>query len=147
MIRRPPRSTRTDTLFPYTTLFRSDHNAKAFEFPFIEKRDEHENIRQMHPALIGIIQYHGIARLEIIAKALEHFVHGLGNRPQMQGYRFRLGDHSSPTIADRRRIVHDVLDDLGARRAQDGVDRKSTRLNSITNAHLVCRLLLEKKKK
>src|SRR3546814_1007816 len=26
-----------------------------------------------------------------------------------------------------------------------GQDRKSTRLNSITNAHLVCRLLLEKK--
>src|SRR3546814_7065994 len=25
MIRRPPRSTRTDTLFPYTTLFRSLH--------------------------------------------------------------------------------------------------------------------------
>src|SRR3546814_8733245 len=24
MVRRPPRSTRTDTLFPYTTLFRSD---------------------------------------------------------------------------------------------------------------------------
>src|SRR3546814_2995493 len=30
MIRRPPRSTRTDTLFPYTTLFRSK---------FIEKYD------------------------------------------------------------------------------------------------------------
>src|SRR3546814_1232954 len=27
MIPRPPRSTRTDTLFPYTTLFRSDGNA------------------------------------------------------------------------------------------------------------------------
>src|SRR3546814_8306251 len=26
MIRRPPRSTRTDTLFPYTTLFRSEDN-------------------------------------------------------------------------------------------------------------------------
>src|SRR3546814_6540731 len=26
MIRRPPRSTRTDTLFPYTTLFRSREN-------------------------------------------------------------------------------------------------------------------------
>src|SRR3546814_9651792 len=26
MIRRPPRSTRTDTLFPYTTLFRSKTN-------------------------------------------------------------------------------------------------------------------------
>src|SRR3546814_4383820 len=29
MIRRPPRSTRTDTLFPYTTLFRSsDHRTR-----------------------------------------------------------------------------------------------------------------------
>src|SRR3546814_5021427 len=27
MIRRPPRSTRTDTLFPYTTLFRSTDHA------------------------------------------------------------------------------------------------------------------------
>src|SRR3546814_9346597 len=30
MIRRPPRSTRTDTLFPYTTLFRSDFEASPF---------------------------------------------------------------------------------------------------------------------
>src|SRR3546814_971517 len=29
MIRRPPRSTRTDTLFPYTTLFRSTLVARA----------------------------------------------------------------------------------------------------------------------
>src|SRR3546814_20760803 len=29
MIRRPPRSTRTDTLFPYTTLFRSDFRVEA----------------------------------------------------------------------------------------------------------------------
>src|SRR3546814_16317125 len=28
MIRRPPRSTRTDTLFPYTTLFRSAHHGR-----------------------------------------------------------------------------------------------------------------------
>src|SRR3546814_17192792 len=28
MIRRPPRSTRTDTLFPYTTLFRSEQYRK-----------------------------------------------------------------------------------------------------------------------
>src|SRR3546814_1643033 len=40
MIRRPPRSTRTDTLFPYTTLFRSQHScnqeifAKLFEYCF-----------------------------------------------------------------------------------------------------------------
>src|SRR3546814_4744748 len=30
MIRRPPRSTRTDTLFPYTTLFRSYRSKSAF---------------------------------------------------------------------------------------------------------------------
>src|SRR3546814_4625446 len=29
MIRRPPRSTRTDTLFPYTTLFRSPHSRRV----------------------------------------------------------------------------------------------------------------------
>src|SRR3546814_14628616 len=29
MIRRPPRSTRTDTLFPYTTLFRSCHEEQV----------------------------------------------------------------------------------------------------------------------
>src|SRR3546814_2952966 len=29
MIRRPPRSTRTDTLFPYTTLFRSSATANC----------------------------------------------------------------------------------------------------------------------
>src|SRR3546814_11519596 len=31
MIRRPPRSTRTDTLFPYTTLFRSPTTAGTYE--------------------------------------------------------------------------------------------------------------------
>src|SRR3546814_14297612 len=30
MIRRPPRSTRTDTLFPYTTLFRSPGRSSRF---------------------------------------------------------------------------------------------------------------------
>src|SRR3546814_12929353 len=35
MIRRPPRSTRTDTLFPYTTLFRS------VEAESLDRRTEH----------------------------------------------------------------------------------------------------------
>src|SRR3546814_9827856 len=39
------------------------------------------------------------------------------------------------------------LDPAPAGQPVDLVDRKSTRLNSSTNAHLVCRLLLEKKKK
>src|SRR3546814_5125330 len=33
MIRRPPRSTRTDTLFPYTTLFRSAICARRIVLP------------------------------------------------------------------------------------------------------------------
>src|SRR3546814_8693198 len=39
MIRRPPRSTRTDTLFPYTTLFRSDDQRREIggPFPALEK--------------------------------------------------------------------------------------------------------------
>src|SRR3546814_4496670 len=36
--------------------------------------------------------------------------------------------------------------ELQAARAAAAADRKSTRLNSVNNAHLVCRLLLEKKK-
>src|SRR3546814_7217655 len=32
MIRRPPRSTRTDTLFPYTTLFRSWRGRRDFRY-------------------------------------------------------------------------------------------------------------------
>src|SRR3546814_16639190 len=35
MLRRPPRATRTDTLFPYTTLFRS-HQALKSDFPEVE---------------------------------------------------------------------------------------------------------------
>src|SRR3546814_9540262 len=33
MIRRPPRSTRTDTLFPYTTLFRSSGASHGIDEP------------------------------------------------------------------------------------------------------------------
>src|SRR3546814_8776824 len=40
MIRRPPRSTRTDTLFPYTTLFRSHHRLTAFEAEIQFRRGE-----------------------------------------------------------------------------------------------------------
>src|SRR3546814_3751660 len=35
MIRRPPRSTRTDTLVPYTTLFRSQHEVNSINLYLI----------------------------------------------------------------------------------------------------------------
>src|SRR3546814_1069358 len=41
MIRRPPRSTRTDTLFPYTTLFRSaDRPHSSWDRPYAVRRGE-----------------------------------------------------------------------------------------------------------
>src|SRR3546814_15900417 len=40
MLRRPPGSTRTDTLFPYTTLFRSDARYAAFG----DRRVEHPRL-------------------------------------------------------------------------------------------------------
>src|SRR3546814_14806191 len=43
MIRRPPRSTRTDTLFPYTTLFRSTGDFRQ--------------IPKMRPMGIGWLEY------------------------------------------------------------------------------------------
>src|SRR3546814_10830888 len=46
MIRRPPRSTRTDTLFPYTTLFRSSHELSAASTGHRERRERAEARRQ-----------------------------------------------------------------------------------------------------
>src|SRR3546814_3413501 len=46
MIRRPPRSTRTDTLFPYTTLFRSAQPARDVGVETIELRQQ---ARGHHP--------------------------------------------------------------------------------------------------
>src|SRR3546814_3630331 len=45
MIRRPPRSTRTDTLFPYTTLFRSAGGLAVLERQIGATRSQHENLR------------------------------------------------------------------------------------------------------
>src|SRR3546814_455686 len=52
MIRRPPRSTRTDTLFPYTTLFRSVHNLYGQAAP-----DSRWGIRLPMIALAGLWAY------------------------------------------------------------------------------------------
>src|SRR3546814_8361958 len=41
MIRRPPRSTRTDTLFPYTTLFRSRPTGALIEVTSRKFDDDH----------------------------------------------------------------------------------------------------------
>src|SRR3546814_7859177 len=94
IIRRPPRSTRTDTLFPYTTLFRSDVK--------VVRNDTSVS----GCSIMGLMMLAAGpgSTIEIAAAAIEAL---------------------SRLVAE---------------------DRKSTRLNPVTNAHLVCRLLLEKKK-
>src|SRR3546814_2300139 len=51
MIRHPPRSTRTDTLFPYTTLFRSIRPGETFAYRFTLKQ-------------AGTYWYHGHSSLQ-----------------------------------------------------------------------------------
>src|SRR3546814_4888017 len=49
MIRRPPRATRTDTLFPYTTLFRSEDRGGVLEIrrhPVERVRDQREDVSE-----------------------------------------------------------------------------------------------------
>src|SRR3546814_5707540 len=62
MIRRPPRSTRTDTLFPYTTLFRSlPHRAHRQVAPGLSA--------DLRPAALGL---RGILRPDVGRRRLLH---------------------------------------------------------------------------
>src|SRR3546814_14926281 len=55
MIRRPPRSTRTDTLFPYTTLFRSPHRAQPSPVAEVaDPRERQGKARQMNAGKGGV---------------------------------------------------------------------------------------------
>src|SRR3546814_14318100 len=78
MIRRPPRSTRTDTLFPYTTLFRSleIHHVVAQAAAF-----------QRQPGIMGLAQ-HGEVDAEGTVGRL-----AAGNRLAYQVDRRALFDH------------------------------------------------------
>src|SRR3546814_11816684 len=60
MRRRPPRSTRTDTLFPYTTLFRSSSSTQEYalatdgaDSAFARGRVEIRNFRNVELAELG----------------------------------------------------------------------------------------------
>src|SRR3546814_19292708 len=91
MIRRPPRSTRTDTLFPYTTLFRSDAHAAARGFG-----------RELdHIGLIAaIIEHHqdvAAAHVEQAVEALDRkYVLGGSPRPTLR----QVGRQHTRDVAD-----------------------------------------------
>src|SRR3546814_10092538 len=112
MIRRPPRSTRTDTLFPYTTLFRS-----AGEF--------RELVR------------------DHIADAISRFVEILYFDEHKVRFA-RVSEFRHAAFANARSADGDIGTFTGAIDARK-IGRAQVR-TLVTNAHIVCRLLLEKKK-
>src|SRR3546814_2212488 len=110
MIRRPPRSTRTDTLFPYTTLFRS---------AILERRGEHADVDRddRTEGRHGIVDR--VDRLDILADVHSRAAELFGNGQAEEAHIAHLGQD----------VVGDAvgLDDLllGGEK-----DRKRTSLNS-----------------
>src|SRR3546814_7530634 len=104
MIRRPPRSTRTDTLFPYTTLFRSEPDRGDRE----DRGDEEALVHRAH---------------DVLAAAETHKI-GADDR----------GDDADAAHQERQRHQRKqhIARTLPKQRDQHhrGADRKSTRLNS-----------------
>src|SRR3546814_1317931 len=106
MIRRPPRSTRTDTLFPYTTLFRSKgQEGVGREAAGDDRIPERENIDSAVSAIAdGIVRH---------ANRCRGGAQGLNpGNPSL----FQLGDDSLGNLLIEVRPI--------------AGDRKSTRLNS-----------------
>src|SRR3546814_10951177 len=84
MIRRPPRSTLTDTLFPYTTLFRSlAHREAAFGDADVGGPVPELALRVMRGRALRLVgdqqlEHHGARLLGALAGALHH--HALARR-------------------------------------------------------------------
>src|SRR3546814_1792803 len=81
MIRRPPRSTRTDTLFPYTTLFRSWGSYAQKKAAFVESVDRdgrHLVLKAPHPSPLSA--HNGFFGCGHFSKA-NAFLEATGQRP------------------------------------------------------------------
>src|SRR3546814_2131619 len=105
MIRRPPRSTRTDTLFPYTTLFRSPREPAAVGL----------DARPLDRGPLAPVE-HPVMDRRRIRRARDEAVEGIDFADEV----------ALPQAADRGVAGHRP-NRRGVERQQD---RKSTRLNS-----------------
>src|SRR3546814_18533075 len=109
MIRPPPRSTRTDTLFPDTTLFRS---TGVEDGPGLPPASCEAPRHERHPA-IEHVGYRPFPHLEILAVAV--------------------GGQTARAVIEMPGVVHrqSAHEDCAISQRQGGIeDRKSTRLNS-----------------
>src|SRR3546814_4594326 len=134
MIRRPPRSTRTDTLFPYTTLFRS---GLAPGRPDLSGRRKCRTTGKR-----GGVHEPGKREVQISRLACERGLRTDARYLPVRKDQWRI-DVRRLQLAQRPRSVPVVL--RPGKGARCRTDRQSTRRTPVTNAHLVCRLLLEKK--
>src|SRR3546814_9887339 len=127
MIRRPPRSTRTNTLFPYTTLFRSRRGLREV---LLRQRGGAEAVAERTSQCEPVGQLIACAHLaaEDAARAVVEMLEAARRCDQK-------------TRADVERAIDIARPDV----AIDEIGRAHV-LTQVTNAHLVCRLLLEKKK-
>src|SRR3546814_4180828 len=80
MIRRPPRSTRTDTLFPYTTLFRSDRLIGIGVGPHRDRPRAVGPARQLFPEQRRRVRFREQFRLEIEPR--RQIVKGMARRSE-----------------------------------------------------------------
>src|SRR3546814_7421236 len=119
MIRRPPRSTRTDTLFPYTTLFRSLLLGNLRQDLFRRGGGDDDVGKRLHLRRAVDVAERDMVGMRL-AKGLE-----LGGRATVlqAASRVHVGQHHDLfRREDLRRFRHEA-------HAEDP-DRKSTRLNS-----------------
>src|SRR3546814_7280738 len=102
MIRRPPRSTRTDTLFPDTTLFRSDdleglvHQVAVRAFDDLGEEDVGDGVAplvELHHAGRRLELQLGEGRAEGLAAVGEVAVHLV--QPQQRSLGVRSEEHTS----------------------------------------------------
>src|SRR3546814_1317141 len=125
MIRLPPNSTRTDTLLPYTTLFLFAWRRAAFSFRRLKKDDPSTSS--------GRTEFRAISNYTIKGETGE--------------WEVVIGLEVHAQITTNAKLFSGAATAFGAEpNTQVSLDRKSTRLTPVTNAHLVCRLLLEKQK-
>src|SRR3546814_12934808 len=85
MIRRPPRSTRTDTLFPYTTLFRSVdvHTTPVAGSP--DQIDVNVDVKEKPTGLINLgVGYGSTDKVILSAGISQDNIFGSGNTLSLQ---------------------------------------------------------------
>src|SRR3546814_19168307 len=121
MIRRPPRSTRTDTLFPYTTLFRSQADVLAILVAVADDQPARARERQQRHqlGLAAGLQAEALARVRgqragdaAVLVDLDRVHRGIAAGVVPVG--LRLGERVLTRVQDRKSVVK------GKREAQSG---------------------------